>query len=489
MDCTQITIAFIDDGIVKSYFPDTSIKSYIVRDNKVEIFESYNSSIYSHATTCTAIFLQYVNNPNIKILDIKILDNHKSGNIDDLVTALYWVCEQNVKVINLSLGTIYYKESEKLQRCVNLLTIKGIIIIAAQNNNLLFTYPASFSNVIGVNANNDGCELVANCSIEYDGIDYSAKWAHSLSLYGKVFVTSRSNSFAAPFVTALAVNLCLQKDISDVFSLKRELNKLYNLNVYSSKTNNFDWCVNGFIVYFEKIKLFKEKLNFFVSKEEDFNKNGDLSRLIEQINNEDNLYDTLILIYKDIKEIYPLISRMDELLCTRLVMVNLDKISLDNFQMRLRKVSCIWFQQNTAQREIQCFNEENIEIPVVEVYSCDINKLFNLLLNTRKEMLNDGYNCRCFVNNCSGILYDFSIIDTNFNKYTLCNIIQKRCIDIALIGIVVPYEMGLHDIEPDLKCFFKGEQKEDASTDKLLDYLYLNDNQESIYSNLKKVFC
>lgn len=49
-----------------------------------------------------------------------------------------------------------------LKRCVNKLADSGHIIVAAQNNNSFITYPATFTNVIGVSASHENQDILLN---------------------------------------------------------------------------------------------------------------------------------------------------------------------------------------------------------------------------------------------------------------------------------------------------------------------------------------
>lgn len=195
----KINIAVIDDGInhknILEYHPEFDIElTNKLKTKQRPIIEGY----LNHATICTAIILKYAQSANIgsiKILDTK---SHK-GTINQLVRSLYWCVENNIKLVNLSLGSIDYHDIDLVKKCINDVTAKGLIVIAALNNKNVFTLPASLSEVIGVRCN----QSLVNGQYNFIkdslyGVDINASGRHKLdNLCVGEFVTQGTNSYAA----------------------------------------------------------------------------------------------------------------------------------------------------------------------------------------------------------------------------------------------------------------------------------------------------
>ncbi len=203
----QPHIAVIDDGVNENYYGTGEV------DNNLEISpqgilferEGYDRYILSHGTTCAAIIKKY--SPDSSVSSIKILNAHSfQGTKAQLIRALSWCGDNGIKIINISLGTIDYKDFEEIRKTVDYVSEKGSVIIAACNNRNLFTCPASLDNVIGVRCDKKqilkGREFVCNTG-PIDGIEITACSAHSLTDFGgNSRVTGNSNSFAAPVITS-----------------------------------------------------------------------------------------------------------------------------------------------------------------------------------------------------------------------------------------------------------------------------------------------
>lgn len=102
----------------------------------------------THGTLCAAIIQRY--DPSAELVGVKIT-NYSTGKstIEKLISALNWCADNGVRLINLSMGTADVRNFGKLKAAVDILTPKGIVIVAAFNNQNVFTCPASLPNVFG----------------------------------------------------------------------------------------------------------------------------------------------------------------------------------------------------------------------------------------------------------------------------------------------------------------------------------------------------
>lgn len=222
----QITI--IDDGINQNLYDTGELKHNIQITPELHIHErvGYDPFLPSHGTTCAAIIKKYA--PEAVLSSVKILnDDSRKGMKTQLIRALEWCVENNIRLINLSLGTIDYKDFIEVEKAVKYAWENGVIIVAACNNRNVFTCPASLENVIGVKCDTsgklNGTEYIYN-SFPPDGIDITACGIHDLVKYsGESKVTSSCNSFAAPDVTALVYNIIKNNPNMGLYELKEVL--------------------------------------------------------------------------------------------------------------------------------------------------------------------------------------------------------------------------------------------------------------------------
>ncbi len=128
-------------------------------------------------------------------------DAGSAAGADQIVKALDWLTEEDVKVVNVSLAGPFNK---LLALAVSRATDRGMIIVAAVGNSGPYAparYPAAFESVIAVTAVDANGDIYRNAGqgpyvdIAAPGVDVPARSAR-----GTRFVTG--TSIAAPFVTA-----------------------------------------------------------------------------------------------------------------------------------------------------------------------------------------------------------------------------------------------------------------------------------------------
>ncbi|MFD1848823.1 S8 family serine peptidase [Oceanobacillus bengalensis] len=91
--------------------------------------------------------------PGANLYSVKALNQNGEGQLEDVLRAIRWSIENNMDIINLSIGTGF--ESTLLEEAINEAYAEGILIVAASGNESVpdsVVYPAKFENVIGVSA-------------------------------------------------------------------------------------------------------------------------------------------------------------------------------------------------------------------------------------------------------------------------------------------------------------------------------------------------
>ncbi len=215
---SELHIAIIDDGINQKLYNTGELEHNLEVTSDLQICErgGYDPFLPSHGTTCAAIIKKYA--PEAVLSSIKILsDESRKGMKEQLICALKWCADNAIRLVNLSLGTIDFRDFNEIKEAVNYAGEKGVVIVAACNNRNIFTCPASLENVIGVR-----CDLQDKLKErEYtygfspDGIEITSCGSHKLVKFNdEVKITTPSNSFAAPVITSIVYEL--QKNNPDI---------------------------------------------------------------------------------------------------------------------------------------------------------------------------------------------------------------------------------------------------------------------------------
>ncbi len=127
--------------------------------------ESYwGTDINGHGTHVAGIISAQNNaigvlgvSPAVDLYAVKVLDNSGSGSISTIMDGIQWAIENDIDIINMSLGT--YEYSNALELLCNAAYDSGILLIAAAGNSgtssgteANINYPALFDSVMAVTA-------------------------------------------------------------------------------------------------------------------------------------------------------------------------------------------------------------------------------------------------------------------------------------------------------------------------------------------------
>ena len=212
-------IAIIDNGINRDLICKEKIQAQVVIDENNRCIEDKNEiqiTDFQHGTFCALIVEKY--NSHCILNSVRILDRNGKGGIEKIEPALEWCYQHNIRVVNLSFGTTNFNECEKLKKLVNKYAYNGMIIVAATANSGFVSYPASFTNVIGVAT--IGSPLSYSKDYMQMGIDTVVPSEHMVKMFDEEIRTSLSNSYAAPYVCALIVNRLNIDKALDIKKLK-----------------------------------------------------------------------------------------------------------------------------------------------------------------------------------------------------------------------------------------------------------------------------
>ena len=224
-----LRVAVIDDGINEELYSSIGCLDFNIEINReltISQRKYRNKLLSSHGTTCAAIIKKYA--PNVSLGSIKILDDHSKRSFRyQLISAIEWCIQNEINIINLSVGTIDFRDFEEIRDCVNEAYKNSLIIVAACNNKNIYTVPACLTNVIGVRCKKGYInEQYRFIRYSFDGIDVEASGEHLLTdIYGESKYTCISNSFAAPLITAMVYKILEKNRYKSFDRIREELHK------------------------------------------------------------------------------------------------------------------------------------------------------------------------------------------------------------------------------------------------------------------------
>ena len=231
-NCSHPRIAIIDSGIDASHsgVGDVMGGVHIQIGEKGEVlFLDDHADCTGHGTACAGIIRKKA--PDAMLYSVRIFDESLIADGRVLIAAIQWCIDNEMDVVNLSLGTTDVTFKKSLQKVCRKAVDAGVILVAAESNDGLESYPAVFPEVIGVTGGAiyepDGFYYRKDQRIECvaRGDDQRVCW-----LNGKHIMTG-GNSFAAPHITGIIARLLEQHpkcSVQDIWLLlqKKVLNEI-----------------------------------------------------------------------------------------------------------------------------------------------------------------------------------------------------------------------------------------------------------------------
>lgn len=218
---SQIRLAIVDSGIDASHSGVGDIAGgvhiQIGKDDEV-VFLDDHADCAGHGTACAGIIRKKA--PDAALYSVRIFDASLMADGRALIAAIQWCIDNEMDVVNLSLGTTDATFKEALQKVCRKAVDAGVILVAAESNDGSESYPAVFPEVIGVTGGAiyepDGFYYRKNQCIECvaRGDEQRVCW-----LNGKYIMTG-GNSFAAPHITGIIAHLLEQHPICSVQDIR-----------------------------------------------------------------------------------------------------------------------------------------------------------------------------------------------------------------------------------------------------------------------------
>lgn len=136
-------VAIIDSGI----FRHVDFRGCIINGkNFTEEGNSQNTTDnFGHGTHIAGIIHSI--EPNIELLDIKVLDRYGKGDTEDITEAIYYAIDNKSDIINISIS--FEDEDKEIEKAIELAKDKNITVVCASGNNKKIEYPAKYGLSVG----------------------------------------------------------------------------------------------------------------------------------------------------------------------------------------------------------------------------------------------------------------------------------------------------------------------------------------------------
>lgn len=150
-------VALIDIGVSKNEVENKMmVRHFSFENGKME--EKYKEPEEEHGTRCFKEIVSNTKNTNLQILDLNIVNDSGSLNVFPMVAAIEKAIQEQVDIINISLGLTEY--SQELYDVCEKAIGNNIVILSAASHRNTISFPADFNNVICVNVDQNQNEKI-----------------------------------------------------------------------------------------------------------------------------------------------------------------------------------------------------------------------------------------------------------------------------------------------------------------------------------------
>jgi subtilisin family serine protease len=196
-DTNQSTMAVVNGAYVAQVNQSTMA---VVNDQGYSTFSQSQYAAFGHGTMVSGII--HLVAPTAQIMPLKAFHADGTGNLSDVLRAIYYATQNNADVLNMSFDFSTY--SCELAKAVNYASRQGVISVASVGNDgqQVVVYPAGLSNVIGVasTSNNDALSSFSNYGQPPVWVGAPGEGIITTYPYG-TYAAGWGTSFSTPFVS------------------------------------------------------------------------------------------------------------------------------------------------------------------------------------------------------------------------------------------------------------------------------------------------
>jgi subtilisin family serine protease len=196
----------------------------ILDQSSAAILDGGPYSAFGHGTMTTG--LVHLAAPKAKILPLKAFTSNGTGNLSNIIAALYYAVQHQANVVNMSFDVS--SPSPALNQAVAYANQKGVVLVAAAGNENTSApvYPAALkSNVMGIASTTDWDQRSSFSNYGSTDVWIAAPGEYVISTFpGGTYASASGTSFSSPLVAGTAALLLQakpalrQSDAANAFS-------------------------------------------------------------------------------------------------------------------------------------------------------------------------------------------------------------------------------------------------------------------------------
>ncbi len=199
-----VRVAVVDSGVDADHPLVGRIADAVVIDRDesqpsgVRFTSGPHDDLYGHGTACAAIIKGLA--PDAEIVSVRVLGTDLKGSAAAFAEGLDWCIANRIDIINLSMSTAADRWAEPFWELVDRATYRGILLVAAMNNERKRTIPSEMAGVFsvacgpGTDRERIWCNSDGPAEWGAAGIDVEVAWM------GGSTIRTTGNSFAAPVI-------------------------------------------------------------------------------------------------------------------------------------------------------------------------------------------------------------------------------------------------------------------------------------------------
>lgn len=218
-----ISVAIIDSGVDPLSLREVCLHQCLRFHRKGQRFRATRSLTdpVGHGTACADLISRLA--PDVSITSLAITDETGSFDPDALIEAIDWCTHHQIQVVNISLGTTDASRRSALEQACDRAASAGVLIIAAEQNDGVASYPAHCTATIGVCSGSlpAGGELIYRPG---HPVQCVARGDHQrVRWHGGGDRMVAGSSFAAPRVTAMVARMLQESGGAQLSNIHRML--------------------------------------------------------------------------------------------------------------------------------------------------------------------------------------------------------------------------------------------------------------------------
>jgi subtilisin family serine protease len=211
-DVNQSTMAVVNGAAPAQVNQSTMA---VVNDDGSSTFSQSQYAAFGHGTMVAGVI--HLVAPGAQIMPLKAFRADGTGNLSDVLRAIYYASQNDAKVLNMSFDFTSY--STELAKAMNYATNRGAVGVASVGNDgqQVVVYPAGLNNVIGVasTTNNDTLSSFSNYGQPPVWVGAPGEGIITTYPYG-TYAAGWGTSFSTPFVSGtVALMRSLNSNMSE----------------------------------------------------------------------------------------------------------------------------------------------------------------------------------------------------------------------------------------------------------------------------------